>query len=378
MWYYAYNQKRSFFYNQMSDKKYYSLYKDVKNKILTGEFVAGTKLPSKRIMADKTGYSLITVERAYFMLEDEGYITPKERCGYFVCDIKGYISPNSTLQIDFDSSKNQLNKITINHLPIEEEYHVQDFEYSVWFKTVRKVISDNGDKLFVKAPNKGCSILRNAIADYLHRYRGMTAQPNNIIIGSGAEQLYETAAKILGRDKIFGIENPSYDQIRLAYEGMGASVCPLKMGSNGITSQALNNSAFDVLHVTPFHSYPSGVTTSISKRYEYLKWAETTGNYIIEDDFDSEFFIPGHPIESMYSLDHSNCIIYINTFSKSLSPAMRIGYMILPDTLLEKYDELLGNLSCSVPVMDQYILAEFISSGNFERHLNHMRRRMKK
>lgn len=377
MWYYVHNQKRSFFYNQMSDKKYYNLYIDVKNKILSGEFSAGTKLPSKRIMSDKTGYSLITVERAYFMLEDEGYITSKERCGYFVCDIKGYIPSNLTTQHNFDFNKNQPEHIAINHLPESDESPAQDFEYSVWFKTIRKVISDNGDKLFVKAPNKGCSILRNAIADYLHRYRGMTAQPNNIIIGSGAEQLYETAAKILGRDKIYGIENPSYDQIRLAYEGMGASVCPLKMGSNGITSQALNNSAFDVLHVTPFHSYPSGVTTSISKRYEYLNWAENTGNYIIEDDFDSEFFIPGHPIESLYSLDHSNSIIYINTFSKSLSPAMRIGYMILPDALLEKYNNLLSNLSCSVPVMDQYILAEFISSGNFERHLNHMRRKMK-
>lgn len=367
MWYYVYNQKRRFFYNQMSDKKYYNLYKDVKNKILTGEFMAGTKLPSKRIMSDKTGYSLITIERAYFMLEDEGYIAPRQRSGYFVCDIKGYIPP-----------KNQNETMAINYLPVADEYTVQDFEYSVWFKTIRKVISDNGDKLFVKAPNKGCSILRNAIADYLHRYRGMIAQPNNIVIGSGAEQLYETAAKILGRDKIYGIENPSYDQIRLAYEGMGASVCPLKMGANGITSQALNNSTFDVLHVTPFHSYPSGVTTSISKRYAYLKWAENTGNYIIEDDFDSEFFIPGHPIESLYSLDHFNHVIYINTFSKSLSPAMRIGYMILPDALLEKYDQILGNLSCSVPVLDQYILAEFISSGNFERHLNHMRRKIKK
>ena len=366
MWYYVYIQKRSFFYNQMSDKKYYNLYKDVKNKILTGEYPADTKLPSKRLMSDKTGYSLITVERAYFMLEDEGYIAPRERSGYFVCPIQGYI-PNKPQA-----------KIDINYLADETNSSTQDFEYSVWFKTVRKVISDNGDKLFTKAPNKGCSILRNAIADYLYRYRGMTAQPNNIIIGSGAEQLYETAAKLLGRNKIYGIENPSYEQIRLAYEGMGASVCPLKMGTNGITAQALTNSDFDVLHVTPFHSYPSGVTTSISKRYEYLKWANNTGNYIIEDDFDSEFFIPGHPIESLYSLDNFNHVIYINTFSKSLSPAMRIGYMILPDTLLEKYDQVLGNLSCSVPVMDQYILAEFISSGNFERHLNHMRRKMKK
>ena len=124
MWYYVYIQKRSFFYNQMSDKKYYNLYKDVKNKILTGEFAAGTKLPSKRIMADKTGYSLITVERAYFMLEDEGYIAPKERCGYFVCDIKGYISPNSTLQSDFDSRKNQLNKIRIFIRPAVKKHLV--------------------------------------------------------------------------------------------------------------------------------------------------------------------------------------------------------------------------------------------------------------
>ena len=156
------------------------------------------------------------------------------------------------------------------------------------------------------------------------------------------------------------------------YEPQGASVNVLIAEDNILTED------IDALHVTPFHSYPSGVTTSISKRYEYLKWAENTGNYIIEDDFDSEFFIPGHPIESLYSLDHFNHVIYINTFSKSLSPAMRIGYMILPDALLEKYDQVLGNLSCSVPVMDQYILAEFISSGNFERHLNHMRRKMKK
>ena len=148
------------------------------------------------------------------------------------------------------------------------------------------------------------------------------------------------------------------------------------MGTDGIKSDAIKNAKIDVLHVTPFSSYPTGVTTSIHKRYEYLKWAEE-GKYIVEDDFNSEFFIPGQPIESLYSLDNRECVIYINTFSKSLSPSMRMGYMILPEELLPVYDEFLGSFSCSVPVLDQYVLAEFILSGNFERHLNRIRRKMK-
>ena len=252
-----------------------------------------------------------------------------------------------------------------------------DFESSVWIKTVRKVISDDEKRLFVKSPNKGVNALRNAIADYLYRYRGMIAEPERIIIGSGAEQLYETVVKVLGRDKIYGIENPSYAQINAVYEAEGVKVTYLKMGEAGVESGELGKD-FDVLHVTPFHSYPSGVTTPIAKRYEYLKWAEVRNGYIIEDDFDSEFFLPGQPIESLYSLSSGKYVIYVNTFSKSLSPSMRMGYMILPEELMIEYERKLGHFSCSVPVLDQYVLAEFIESGSFERHLSRARRKMKK
>ena len=255
--------------------------------------------------------------------------------------------------------------------------NLSDFEYSVWFKTVRKVISEHEQALFTKSPNKGCAILRNAISDYLYHYRGMTADPGRIIIGSGSEQLYESVVKILGRDKIYGVEQPCYEQIRQVYLGEGTTLLDLPMGEEGIESEALARGGFDVLHVTPFHSYPSGVTASASKRYEYLRWAERTGSYIVEDDFDSEFFMPGHPIESLYSLDTGGSVIYINTFSQSLSPSMRMGYMILPEALIPLYERAMGGYSCSVPVLDQYILAEFIASGNFERHLNRVRRRMK-
>ncbi|MBR2151873.1 MAG: PLP-dependent aminotransferase family protein [Clostridia bacterium] len=345
-------------------KKYYNLYNEIKNKILSGQYKAEEKLPSKRVMADRSGYSIITVQKAYEMLEDEGYIIPKERKGYFVCEI-------DVIKTEKTGSNH------IEYLNEPSDFKTPDFEYSVWFKTVRKVISEKGNLLFAKAPGKGCEVLRNAIADYLLRYRGMVAPPQRIIIGSGAEQLYETAVKVLGRDKIYGIEDPCYEQIPSVYNGMGVKICPLKMGNDGIKSEMLS-SEFDVLHVTPFQSYPTGVTTSASKRWKYLKWANKKRSYIIEDDFNSEFFIPGHPIDSLYALDTNQSVIYINTFSKSLSPAMRMGYMILPEILMEKYEQVMGNFSCSVPVMDQYILAEFISSGNFERHLNRMRRQMKR
>lgn len=354
-----------------NQKKYYSLYLEIKQRILAGEFLSGEKLPSKRVMADMRGVSLVTVERAYAMLEEEGYISSRERSGYFVSEI------DTPLKKPFSPTAKAL--APIEHIPEEHSLPKdRDFEYSLWFKTLRRVISERDQELFVKSPSKGCAVLRNALSDYLYRYRGMIADPRCIIIGSGSEQLYEIAVKILGRDKIYGIENPSYSQIRAVYSGAGATVAPLTFGKDGIESDALFGVEFDVLHVTPFHSYPSGVTTSISKRYEYLKWADMRGSYIIEDDFDSEFFIPGHPIEPLYSLDTRGSVIYINTFSKSLSPSMRMGYMILPRALLPEYESKLGVFSCSVPVLDQYVLAEFIADGSFERHLNRVRRKIKK
>lgn len=341
------------------------LYNTVKERILSGEYKSGSKLPSKRSAADIFGCSTITVENAYRMLSDEGYITSKEKSGYYVSNIS--LPPVA-------KKKEILPSLTL--LEREENIESEDgFEYSLWFKTLRKVMSEYGKELFVKSSSKGCSILRNAIAEYLLRYRGMYALPENIIIGSGSEQLYGIVIRILGNDKIYGIEKPCYRQIKEVYTGYGVALRELDMADDGISVEVLNNTKIDVLHVTPFHSYPSGVTAGISKRYEYLKKIYSVDGYIVEDDFDSEFYIPKSHIESMYSLDKNEKVIYINTFSKSLSPSFRMGYMILPDELLSKYDNTAGRYSCTVPVLEQYALAEFISSGSFERHLNRMRKR---
>lgn len=365
--------------NQRDEKsKYYYLYSAIKEDILSGNLKQNEKLPSKRSLAEHLGISLITVENAYQMLKDEGYIESRERSGYFVAEI---IPMRRN-----PKEKKKLDLLEVGDAGNRAETKETMFPESVYFKTVRSVLTEYGSELLEKSPNEGCAILRNAIAKYLLRYRGIFAQPEQIIIGSGAEHLYSTVVRLFGQEKVYGIENPSYKQIRMVYEGMGAQCELLQMGEEGILSTELERTNADILHVTPFHSYPSGVTASVRKRHEYLEWAkQTTGTspksdskkserIIIEDDFDSEFFMPGKPIDTLYMSDDNQSVIYINTFSKSLSPSIRIGYMILPEKYLEKYKETMGDFSCTVPVLDQYVLAEFIERGHFEQHLNRVRR----
>ena len=398
--------------NQRDEKsKYYFLYKSIKEDILAGVLKKNEKLPSKRSLAEHLGVSLITVETAYQMLKDEGYIESRERSGYFVTEMKMLgkrVGVEKELELLEIGTKKRLQLLDthneINHSDTIEAFSETKgrhrfnaketiFPESVYFKTVRSVLAEYGSELLEKSPNEGCGILRNAIAKYLLRYRGIFAQPEQIIIGSGAEHLYSTVVRMFGNEKVYGLEDPSYSQIRMVYEGMGAKCEMLKMGKEGILSTELEKTNADILHVTPFHSYPSGVTATVQKRQEYLAWAkkgetdvekEDLGGYvnkdtmreriIVEDDFDSEFFMPGKPIDTLYMSDENQTVIYINTFSKSLSPSIRIGYMILPEKYLTVYRESMGDFSCTVPVLDQYVLAEFIDRGHFEQHLNRVRK----
>jgi len=329
--------------NQRDEKsKYYFLYTSIKEDILSGALKKNEKLPSKRTLAEHLGISLITVENAYQMLRDEGYIESRERSGYFVSEItptKRNLKDKKKLDLlEWDSVNSKIKETM--------------FPESVYFKTIRSVLTEYSSELLEKSPNEGCAILRNAIAKYLLRYRGILAQPEQIIIGSGAEHLYSTVVRMFGNDKVYGLEDPSYKQIRMVYEGMGAQCEMLKMGKEGVLSTELQRTRANILHVTPFHSYPSGVTATVKKRHEYLEWAKQRNAIIVEDDFDSEFFMPGKPIDTLYMSDDSQSVIYINTFSKSLSPSIRIGYMILPEKYLAVYLETMGDFSCTVPVLD--------------------------
>ncbi len=345
-----------------SKAAYLQIYEQLRRDIVSGVFPYGTKLPSKRLLAEETGVSVITVEHAYAILDDEGYIQARQRSGYYI----------------IYREKDFLSTAPAERVPRRTAHSAKcRFPYSVLAKTMRKVLSDYGESILVKSPNHGCAELRSAIAAYLARSSGIRVRPEQIIIGSGAEYLYSLIAQLLGKDRIFALEDPSYDKIRRVYEASGIQCDLLKLGQDGIRSAELEKTAATVLHITPFNSFPSGITAGASKRAEYLQWAKKRGGILIEDNYDSELTVSMKNDDPIFSLSDSS-VIYLNTFSKTVAPSMRVGYMLLPEELLPAFEQRLGFYSCTVPVFEQYVLAELIGSGDFERHINRVRRARRK
>ena len=340
------------------------LYEELRSDIINSVYKYGDKLPSKRILAEETLTSVITVEHAYEILRDEGYIESKERSGYFVSYKKDDFLPIAEYEVSGIPSK-------------QHHYNTDEFPFSVLAKTMRNVISKYGKSILIKSPNTGCTELRKALSDYLARSKGINVSYKQIVIGSGAEYLYGLIVQFLGRDKVYALENPSYEKIHSVYRANGAECELLKLGNDGILTSELSKTKASVLHITPFRSFPSGVTASASKRNEYIKWAMERNAVIIEDDFNSEFTVSTKNEDTVFSLEPTRSVIYVNTFTKTIAPSMRIGYMVLPEELVNPFFNKIGFYSCSVPVFEQYVLAEFIAKGDFERHINRTRRKLR-
>ena len=349
---------------------YLQLYEKIKKDIIAGAYSYGSKMPSKRTMAEDAGVSVITVQHAYEILCEEGYLEGRQRSGYYVVykDSDFIFGPGTEKEMPMCQEKKA---DTISHSRTE-------FPFSVLSKTMRKVLLDYGDRILIKSPNQGCFELRASISAYLTRSNGMEVRPEQVIIGSGAEYLYSLIVQLLGKDRIFGLENPSYEKIRRVYEANGISCEMLSMGPDGIKSTELAKTRATVLHITPFNSYPSKITASVSKRQEYLRWARRQNGYIIEDNYASELTVSMKNDDTVFSMAEQSNVLYLNTFSETIAPSVRVGYLILPEQLLSEFENKLGFYSCTVPVFEQYVLAELINSGDFERHINRVRRERRK
>ena len=342
------------------EKIYQQIYRQIRSDILDGTLKEGAKIPSKRQIAEDAGISVISVEHAMELLQDEGYIIARPRSGFYVSFRKA--SENGTMR----------------RRAVLEEMQTgpgapEDFPFSVFARTMRNVLSERQQGILDRAPGKGCGILREAIAAYLARSRGIHVEPEQIVVGSGAEYLYSLIVQLLGRERPYALEDPSYEKIRKVYEANGAVCRMLRLGDGGILSKELSSCEAGVLHVTPFHSFPSGVTATAAKRQEYADWAGMHGSVVVEDDYDSEFASSTQQIETVYSLAPQN-VIYLNSFSTTIAPSFRTAYMVIPQRLLEVYETRLGFYSCSVPVFEQYVLAEFIEEGHLERYIARKRR----
>ena len=355
------------FDNSSKEPAYLQLYRKFVEDIVAGIYAYGAKLPSKRTIASDTGVSVITVEHAMSLLCDEGYLESRERSGY-------YVTYKSTEFLGLPAPAAGAPVHSRGRHPASDSL----IPYSVAARTIRRVLQDYEERILVKSPNHGCPELRTEICAYLARSRGILVQPSQVIIGSGAEYFYGQLVQFLGTEHPYAVEQPCYEKILQVYQAMGAKVERLNLASDGIMTEELERSKAKYLHVTPFHSYPSGMTASISKKHEYLRWAESRGGILIEDNYDSELTVSRKPEEALFSMTDASNVIYINTFSKTVAPSLRIGYMILPEGLTKPFQEKLGFYSCTVPVLDQYILAELIRSGDFERHINRVRRTRRK
>lgn len=343
---------------------YEALYRCIRGDILSGKLTPGQKLPSKRALSTNLKVSKITVEGAYNQLLAEGYIRSEEKIGYFVEEVE-HARQQPVVWEEAKTVRRELLDLTANG-PVK-------FPFSVWSKLQREVMLDLGEQLLQATDNQGLPALRQAIAAHLSAFRGMQVHPNNILIGAGTDFLYNLLIQLLGRDKIYAVEEPGYSKIRRIYGAAGACCISAELDEEGVDPTRLQNA--QVLHISPSHHFPTGLVTPLTRRQALLNWArEQDDRWIIEDDYDSEFRFAAHPMPAMHSLDNTGKVIYMNSFSKSLAPSIRISYMVLPEELMVRYRSTLGFYSCTVPSFEQHTLARFLSRGHFEQHINRMRK----
>ncbi len=350
---------------------YEYLYRCIRDDIIEGKLKAWEKLPSKRSLARHLNIGVVTVMNAYEQLLTEGYIRSIERRGYFVEDLSKYGKkkvaeppeyppepPEREYFVDFKA-----NRIGLKHFPA-----------SVWNRFMREALSLQNDTLWKTVPYNGLYELRAAISGYLLRNRGMKVMPSQIIIGAGTEYLYSRLMQMFGRACTFAIEDPGYKKFAAISASYGNPWKYIPIDRSGLMIDLLEESGADVVHVSPANHFPTGIVMPIRRRLELLEWvSRVKKRYIIEDDYDSEFRYSGKFILPLFAQDTQNKVIYMNTFSKSMVPSLRISYMILPPDLLQRYIDTMSFYSCTVSSFEQYALARFISEGHLERHINRMK-----
>lgn len=352
----------------------------IREQISDATLKAHEKLPSKRELAEHLGVSVITVQNAYAELISEGYIYSVEKRGFFVTDLpeeswhRKEIGKIENEENNISQDRNGINQNKILCDLTSNSSNPETFPFTAWNKISRRILNASHSDLLKRQPVQGAYVLREAIARHLKTFRGFEISPDQIVIGSGTEVLYAYLIRLLGNKNIYAVENPGYKKISLVLNMNGAKVCPVNIDEYGIDISLLNESKAKIVHVTPNHHFPSGIVMPVKRRLELLSWADQKKDrYIIEDDFDSEFRFRGKPVAPLFCRANGQNVIYINTFSKTLSPSFRISYMVLPPKLVSLFNETLGFSSCTVSSFEQYTLAQFISEGTFSKHISRMK-----
>ena len=351
---------------------YEQIYDYIKQEIQQGKIQSGERLPSTRALSRHLEVSRSTIELAYEQLLSEGYVETQPYRGFFISQIDGLYRleyQEEQQEIKVEEEKDQY-KYDFSPNGVD----LNSFPYNIWRKLSRECLQDDHSELFRLGNPQGEEGVRNAICSYLHQARGVNCRPEQIIVGAGNDYLLMLLTAILGNERKVALENPTYTQAYRLFDRFSYQVCTVDMDEKGMRVDRLQESGAQIAFVMPSHQFPLGTVMPISRRMEILRWAEEEeGRYIIEDDYDSEFRYKGKPIPALQGYDRSGKVIYMGTFSKSIAPAIRMSYMVLPEKVLERYKTNCGFLSSTISRVDQMILQKFIEEGYYERHLNKSR-----
>lgn len=368
---------------------YEQIYEHIRQEIKEGKLLAGERLPSARSLAEYLQVARSTVDYAYDQLLSEGYIEAKPRLGYFVCTLEDMVCLESHFQPgdkqqqkeaencpvweEGNWAQKQISSFTVDFSP--NGVDMSGFPFGIWKKINKNILTFGNSELFAQGEPQGDYDLRLTVSRYLHSSRGVNCSPDQIIVGAGNDYLLMLLEKILGRHVKIAMENPTYMRAYRIFQSFAYPVVPVDMDESGMKVSDLEKQAVEAAYVMPSHQFPMGTVMPIGRRMELLRWADgAPGRYLIEDDYDSEFRYRGKPIPSLQASDEHGRVIYMGTFSKSIAPAIRVSYMVLPKMLLARYRKSCSFYSCTVSRIDQRILNEFIRDGYFERHLNKMRK----
>lgn len=357
------------------------LYEQIRADIFAGTIVSGDKLPSKRILSSLLGISMNTVDAAYQQLVSEGYLDVVPRSGYtvsryFVSPTRSLPTQDQILLLPIHLRENTIPKSTeIDFSP--NGIDMDSLPIAKIRKTIRDVFDDFQSRLFENCEPEGAFALREALAGYLLSSRGLACDPQNILIGAGTDYTLQLLVQILSASHeitAIAMENPVYNKGFSIFTGLSIPVRLIPLDQYGIEMMSLHRSDANIVYTTPSHQFPLGIIMPVHRRHELLAWAsQAKDRYIIEDDYDSEFRYSGRPIPPMRSMDSSDQVIYLGTFSKSIAPSIRISYLVLPDRLMQVFRAKLSYFNTTISHPDQQILARFIENNDFERHINRMR-----
>lgn len=356
---------------------YEQLYSYIKLEVQSGRIKDNMKLPSKRKLSSYLKISQNSIQAAYDQLIEEGYVFSKERSGYYVNKIDHLVKLG--VKEEFNKTKDDNHQ---DYVKYNFSYHGVDlhtFPFGIWRKLFKEVINEYDKELLNIGDSRGHISLRSSIADYLHQSRGVNCSPDQIIVSAGTEFLFQILFQLFDKGNIYGIENPGYEKLNLLFASNRVEFRAVNIDKEGMILKEIIDCKANIVCITPAHQFPSGEIMTINRKIKILNWAnEDSNRYIIEDDYDSEFKYSGRPIPALQGLDTNEKVIYMGSFSKALSPSIRVSYMVLPLHLLDKYIKNLHYIICPVPIMVQKVLCKFIQEGYFERHINKMRNIYKK